>query len=120
MTAPGIEILEPLPAKDPVKPPEELDEWWLDDESASQPAARPRSSVALDEDRLLKTAGVLIGTAVVCAFMGWLAGPLLAPAMENTTGSPVENTNDLRPMGSIIGFLFGLFIGAFAGWISQA
>lgn len=119
MTAPGIEILEPVPVVEMTNPPEELDEWWLDDESAAQPAARAQSSVALDEDRLLKTAGILIGTAVICAFVGWLAGPLLAPAMESVTGSPVQDTGDLRPMGSIFGFLSGLFLGACIGWISQ-
>lgn len=120
MTAAGSEILEPLPSSEAVRPPEELDEWWLDDVAAPRPAARPESSVALDEDRLLKTAAILIGIAAVCAFIGWLAGPLLAPAMENITGSPVQDTNDLRPMGSIFGFVAGLFIGACAGWISQA
>jgi hypothetical protein len=120
MTVPGSEILEPTPAVDVVKPPEELDEWWLDDESVALPITRPPSSAALDEDRVLKTAAILIGTAVICAFAGWLAGPLLAPAMEGITGSPVQDTSDLRPMGSILGFLSGLFIGACIGWISQA
>ena len=119
MTAPGIEILEPVQTNEPVKPREELDEWWLDDEPESQPVARIQQSATLDEDRLLKTAAILIGTAVICAFIGWLAGPLLAPAMENITGSPVRDTNDLRPMGSIFGFLSGLFLGACIGWISQ-
>jgi hypothetical protein len=40
--------------------------------------------------------------------------------MESLTGSPVQDTGDLRPMGSIIGFLSGLFLGACIGWISQA
>ncbi len=120
MTVPGIEILEPSPANEPVKPPEELDEWWLDDESTAGAAARPRPTAVLDEDRLLKSAAILIGTAAVCAFVGWLCGPLLAPLMENITGSPVQDTNDLRPMGSIFGCLSGLFLGACIGWISQA
>ena len=119
LTVPGIEILEPTPAVETAKPPGELDEWWLDDQPASQPGTRPRSSAALDEDRLLKTAAILIGTAAICAFAGWLAGPLLAPAMESITGSPVQDTGDLRPMGSILGFLSGLFLGAGIGWISQ-
>lgn len=118
MTVPGIGILEPTPSVEMAKPPEELDEWWLDDQSASQPAVRKQPSAALDEDRLLKTAAILIGTAAICAFIGWLAGPLLAPVMENITGSPVRDTNDLRPMGSIFGFLSGLFLGACIGWIS--
>lgn len=120
MTAPGIEILEPVVPTGPARPARELDEWWLDDESADEPATRVQSGVTLDEDRVLKTAAILIGTAAVCAFAGWLAGPLLAPAMESITGSPVRDTNDLRPMGSIIGFLSGLFLGACIGWVSQA
>lgn len=121
LTAPGIEILEPATSAEPVKLPEELDEWWLEDEAAGRPVPKAQSSVAVDEDRLIKTVAILIGTAVACAFVGWLAGPpLLAPVMENITGSPVEDMNDLRPMGSIFGFVSGIFLGACIGWAAQA
>ena len=120
LTAPGIEILEPEVKPEPVEPKEELDEWWLA-EDVQATVAKPVKSGELFEDRLLKTVGILAGTGAVCAFTGWLIGPIfLTSVMESITGTPVENADDLRPMGTVIGLLTGLFFGASFGWIAQA
>lgn len=119
LSAPGVEILEPEIKPEPVQPKEELDEWWLADDVQAT-AARPATGGDLFEDRLLKTVGILAGAGAVCAFIGWLLGPIfLAPLMESITGSPVENINDLRPMGTVMGLLTGLFFGAGIGWVVQ-
>lgn len=120
LSAPGIEILEPEVKAEPVKPKEELDEWWLADDVQAT-VASPARNGELFEDRLLKTIGILAGTGAVCAFIGWLLGPIfLAPLMESITATPVESQDDLRPMGAIMGLLIGLFFGASYGWVAQA
>lgn len=120
MTVPGIDLLESGPVADPVKPAEELDEWWLDDESGASTAAQALASTPLPEDQILKTVGILVAAALIFGFIGWLAGPLvLAPAMEDITGSPVEHLSDLRPMGAVLGLITGLFFGACVGWINS-
>lgn len=119
--AAGIEVLDAKAGPDVVEPKEELTEWWLDEDEVQHQEQRAALSPAAIEDRLLKTAGVLIGTAVVFTFLGWLVGPLfLSPLMENITGTPVERAADLRPMGGILGLLTGLFFGASYGWIAGA
>lgn len=62
---------------------------------------------------------ILAGAALVCALAGVLASPLLAPLLERVTGVEVKNTADLRPMGGVLGLLFGLFIGAMAAWVGN-
>jgi len=120
LTAPGIEILEPIEVAEPVKPPEELEEWWLEDEQSGTGTLPIVRSPETFEDRLLKTVGLLAGCGAVFAFIGWLIGPVfLAPAMESITGTPVENPGDLRTMGATAGLLIGLFFGASIGWIFQ-
>jgi len=119
--AAGIEILEPEVAPEPVQTKEELPEWWLDEDEVKHQQQRAAVSTGAGEDRMLKTAAVLIGTAAVFTLLGWLIGPLfLSPLMERITGTPVERAADLRPMGGIIGLLTGLFLGASYGWIAGA
>lgn len=118
---PGVAMLEAETVPDIVEPKEELTEWWLDEDEVQHQQLRAALSPAAVEDRLFRTAGVLIGTAVVFTFLGWLVGPMfLSPLMENITGSPVEHASDLRPMGGILGLLTGLFFGASYGWIAGA
>ena len=118
--AAGLELLEePEPAE--VKPKAELDEWWLDDDEVEHQQQRAVMSSSAVEDRMLRTAMILLGTAAVFTFLGWLLGPLfLSPVMESITGTPVENASDLRPMGGILGMIVGLFFGASYGWIAGA
>lgn len=120
LSVPGTELFEPPMTVEPQQPRETLDEWWLEDDGGAAAIQQPRRT-ELFEDRLFKTVGILAACAVVCAFIGWLAGPpFLAPLMENITGTPVEDTSDLRPMGTILGLLTGLFFGAALGWVFQA
>jgi hypothetical protein len=102
------------------KPPEELVEWWHDEDELDEDGShRFRNSAALQEPDPLVTAAVLGGSVLIGILLGVLAAPLLAPLMENLTGVEVENVNDLRPMGGIIGLLTGLTVGAVAGWVMQ-
>jgi hypothetical protein len=83
-----------------------------DDEAESN---RPRMSWEDAERRQLNTIVFGLGAVIVCALLGWLAGPLLAGFVEGLTGTPVENKNDLRPMGAIFGLLGGFMVGAIGG-----
>ena len=96
--------------------PIELVEWWREDEAAGTPA-RVQMSFADAEQRRQQTL-VFIAIAVLgCAVAGWLAGPLLAGAMESLTGTPVEDTGDLRPTGGFLGIMVGFMVGAAGGWM---
>lgn len=122
LRVPGSERLqEEVPAVQ-LKAPDELVEWWRDDEADADGAPRGNvyrnSSAARDSDPLM-TVAALGGAVVVCVALGILAAPLLAPLMENITGVEVENVNDLRPMGGIVGLLTGLFVGAILSWVVQ-
>ncbi len=88
-----------------------------DDETADTSPSTSRTSYLDVEDRQLQTYGVIIASVVFCVAVGWLAGPLLAGPMESLTGTPIENTSDLRPTGGVLGLLAGFFIGATCGWI---
>lgn len=102
------------------KPPEELVEWWRDeDEPDEDGSPRYRNRAALQETDPLMTAAVLGGSVLIGILLGVLAAPLLAPLMETLTGVEVGSVNDLRPMGGIIGLLTGLTVGAVAGWVMQ-
>ena len=96
----------------------ELVEWWRDNDDPDDDAdAAPKMSLAELESRRMRTF-VAIGVAVVvCVALGWLAGPLLAPAMERLTGTTVEHPSDLRGAGTFLGVLVGMFVGAVGGWI---
>ena len=119
--APGIELLEPEAETAPIEPKDELHEWWLDDDEVQHQQQRAAISHSAPEDRVLRSAVILIGMGAFFAFLGWLVGPLfLSPLMENITGTPVESASDLRPMGGILGLLTGLFFGASYGWIANA
>lgn len=99
--------------------PAELKEWWKD-EIAESTSARRQLTYEEVERRRNQTLLFIAGAVIVCALFGWLAGPLLRPAFENLTGTPVEDTGDLRPTGLFIGVLFGFLVGATGGWIIQS
>ena len=105
------------PAED--APPAELKEWWKD-EIAEATSSRRQLTYDEVERRRNQTLLFIAGAVIVCAFLGWLAGPLLRPAMENLTGTPVEDTGDLRPTGLFLGVLFGFLVGATGGWVIQS
>jgi hypothetical protein len=105
---------------DPPAAQGELREWWRDDE-AEEPDRKPRITPDEAERRTVVTITSLVGAAVFCIFIGWLIGPrFLEPLMENITGAPIDNPDDLRGLGAFIGLLGGLFIGATGGWIIWA
>jgi hypothetical protein len=97
----------------------ELVEWWREDEEPGKPT-RQQLSVADTEARRQQSIIFIVAAVLVCAVAGWLAGPLLAGAMESLTGTPVENTGDLRPTGGFIGVMLGFMVGAFGGWMIWA
>jgi hypothetical protein len=91
----------------------ELDEWWNDE---SEPTYR--NSAATTRDQTPVIIG-LIGTAVICIAIGVVVAPIvLANAFESSLGVTVENSNDLRPLGGILGLLVGAFIGAIGMWVT--
>jgi hypothetical protein len=97
-----------------------LDPWREDTTDGpqldfSEPPAPQQISWEDAERRQFNTI-LIAGVAVIsCALVGWLAAPLLAGVVENLTGTPVENTSDLRPFGALLGLLSGFAIGAIAG-----
>ena len=112
MTVPDAE-----PAPEPVSPqPIELVEWWREDEADGKPA-RVQMSFVEAERRRQQTIVFIAVAVLACAITGWLAGPLLAGAMESLTGTPVENTSDLRPTGGFLGTMIGFMVGAAGGWL---
>lgn len=88
-----------------------------DIETSDRPPTTSNVSYLDIEDRQLQTYGIIIVSVVVCAAIGWLAGPLLAGPMESLTGTPVANTSDLRPTGGFLGMLAAFLVGATSGWI---
>ena len=60
----------------------------------------------------------LVGAGVFCIVAGLIAMPYTAPLIERNIGVVIDNPNDLRPIGGIIGLLVGLFIGAIGMWVS--
>ena len=96
---PEPEVVEP-------KPEEELEEWWKDGDEETY-----ENSASAENDRMPIIIG-LVGTVVICTLLGMIfAPPVLASAFESNLGVTVESTSDLRPLGGIIGFLVGAFIG---------
>ncbi len=95
-------------------PETELEEWWKDDDEEST----YRNS-ATDERDLTPVIIGLLGTVVVCILIGILIAPMaLASVFESSLGVTVENSNDLRPLGGILGLLVGAFIGAIGMWVT--
>ncbi len=122
--SPGINALMVVPgataAINPDKialiatPETELEEWWKDDDEEST----YRNS-ATDERDLTPVIIGLLGTVVVCILIGILIAPMaLASVFESSLGVTVENSNDLRPLGGILGLLVGAFIGAIGMWVT--
>ncbi|MEZ4520843.1 MAG: hypothetical protein R3A46_04215 [Thermomicrobiales bacterium] len=96
------------------KSDEELVEWWNEaDEDSTY-----KNSSADEQDQLPVILG-LVGTAIVCVALGAFVAPmLLASAFESSLGVTVDNPNDLRPLGAILGLLTGAFIGAIGMWVT--
>ena len=91
-----------------------LDEWWNEGDEEST----YRNSAAEDRDQAPIIIG-LVGTVVVCILLGVLVAPsLLASTFESSLGVTVENSNDLRPLGGILGLLIGAFIAAIGMWVT--
>jgi len=109
------ETMEPEPllaSHEPI----ELVEWWRED-AASGSTTRAQMTFEDAEQRRHQSL-IFIAVAVIgCAIAGWLAGPLLAGALESLTGTPVADTSDLRPTGGFLGILTGFMVGAAGGWL---
>jgi len=114
MVVPGAEVtINPDQVAVAPKPEAALEEWWNDDEEQVY-----RNTAATDQSQAPVFVGVF-GTVVICIVAGIIAGPLvLADAFESSLGVTVENANDLRPLGGLLGFLLGAFIGAIALWVT--
>ncbi len=121
--SPGIDTAMVVPGSERAKDPNqldvvaqsegELDEWWNDPEEEIY-----RNSSADEPDRTAVIVG-LLGTAVICVILGVIAAPiLLADLFESSLGVTVDNPNDLRPLGGILGLLTGAFIGAIGMWVT--
>jgi hypothetical protein len=97
---------------------------WRDDDLSvlNDPPTSKRNTMTFQEaeNRQMRTIVFAAVSILVCAFIGWLAGPLLAGTIESFTGTPVENTGDLRPMGAFFGLLTGFFIGGLGGVVIWA
>ncbi|CAN5559876.1 hypothetical protein BH23CHL2_BH23CHL2_24560 [soil metagenome] len=95
---------------------DELVEWWNDADVEEENTYKNSAEGA--EDQMPVILG-LIGTAIVCVVLGIVVAPIaLASVFENSLGVTVENSNDLRPLGGILGLLIGAFIGAIGMWIT--
>jgi uncharacterized membrane protein AbrB (regulator of aidB expression) len=94
----------------------ELIEWWHGDEQKGD-TREPLSFEEVEQRRMLTLA--FIGIAVVfCASLGWIIGPaMLDGPIESLTGTPVEEPSDLRGLGTFVGLIAGMFIGASGGWV---
>ena len=114
MVVPDAPAVKPRPTSEaPSASGEELEEWWNDDVDNEY-----RNSAADEKDMMPVILG-LIGTGIVCVILGVLVAPsVLASAFENSLGIKVENANDLRPLGGILGLITGAFIGAMGMWVT--
>lgn len=91
----------------------ELDEWWNDDGEEEY-----RNSASVDEDRTPVIIG-LFGTVIVCIIVGVIIAPMfLTSVFESSLGVTVEDPNDLRPLGGVLGMLVGAFIGTIGMWVT--
>lgn len=102
-----------LLVEQPVIAPWREDEPMLVDEPVV--ASRKLISPHEAENRQAQTVKTIAIAVVVCVLLGWLAGPLLSAPFESLTGTPVEDTGDLRPLGAFIGLLGGLLVGGLGG-----
>jgi hypothetical protein len=97
----------------------ELVEWWNDGESVG--AGVGTLDFMAVERRRTQSLMFIGGSVLVCALLGWLIGPsLLVGPFEGVTGTNVEHLSDLRTMGTVGGFIIGMFIGACGGWVIWA
>jgi hypothetical protein len=105
-------------APDPAPEAAALIEWWRDDNPEVE-AVRAQRQLTFEEAerRSLLSIAVIVCAAALCLLLGLASAPLLAPLIESLTGSPVQDTSDLRPLGGLLGLLGGLLVGAIGGWI---
>jgi hypothetical protein len=94
--------------------------WRSDDDvaisTASSSGSRAQMTFQEAERRQVRSIVFVAGSVLVCAVLGWLAGPLfLTGVIESFTGTPVENPDDLRPMGAFFGLTSGFLIGGIGG-----
>ena len=98
------------------KDEDELVEWWKDEGESETETYK--NSAAQGDDLMPVILG-LIGTAVVCVVLGIFVAPILLVSLfEGSLGVTVENSNDLRPLGGVLGLLTGAFIGAIGMWVA--
>jgi hypothetical protein len=124
MQVPGADDAPVVPV-DPLAAPTvpegvtKLDEWWNEAvETGDQPARKPRLTYEDVEQRRMQTLAFIAFSVVLCAVIGWLAGPLvLQGPMEALSGTEVADPNDLRGMGAFLGLLAGFLVGATGGWV---
>jgi hypothetical protein len=121
--SPGVDTSMIVPGAEPAANPNqvavaskvdsELEEWWNDDEERIY-----RNSASVDQDRTAVIIG-LLSTVVICIAIGVFVAPiLLTSVFESSLGVTVENSNDLRPLGGVLGLLTGAFIGAIGIWVT--
>lgn len=94
---------------------DELVEWW--NEEAEVERQTYRNSAQRSDDPMPVILG-LVGAGLFCIVAGVIGMPYMAPVIERNIGVVIEDPNDLRPIGGIIGLLAGLFIGAIGMWVS--
>lgn len=93
-----------------------LVEWWKEDGEGATETYKNSASEAGDPLPMILG---LLGTGVICVVLGVLVAPvLLVSWFENSLGVTVENANDLRPLGGVLGLLAAVFIGAIGMWVA--
>lgn len=120
LTEPDVPQPDPAVAANAVAGGEvALDEWWRN-EPAGAESIQTVDFAAIERRRTQSL--IFIGSAVViCGLLGWLIGPvLLESPFERLTGATVEDSDDLRTMGTIGGLIVGMFFGASGGWVIWA
>lgn len=121
--SPGVDTSMVVPGAERIKDPNQLDvatqteseleEWWNDPEEETY-----RNTATEAPDQTAVIVG-LLGTAIICIAIGVFVAPIiLADAFESSLGVTVDNPNDLRPLGGILGLLVGAFIGAIGMWVT--
>ncbi len=98
-----------------VQSEDELVEWWKEEGETSV-----YENSAADLDNPLPMILGLVGGGVFCVLLGiFIVPPLLSSLFENNFGIIVEDPNDLRPLGGVLGLLVAAFIGAIAMWAAK-
>ena len=117
MSLPDAEPAVEAQPEAPTLPQDELAEWWNEEvvDADGRPIPKPQASYDEVEQRRMQTLKIIGGALLVCAVRGWLLGPALSGPLESLTGTPVEDSGELRSTGLFLGVLAGLFVGAISG-----